>query len=308
MTKIHMSPKGVVITLMKGTAPERTDEIASLWEKYDPQVVLVTDAGHVTLNADKNRIAFDIKTMEVFWLIGFAGWRAIECYSPHVVVSTSTGQTIADLIKSDHGLTDVELAYKERRAAAQTLIAAVDPNSAPWPPDLPRPTPDRDLLDDAEYKTPFDLTCTAVAFTLFHEFRHVMLDRDGLRHRDVREEELACDAWAREFLTAKLADYARDHEHEYHEVLAKRSMGLALAALILHEITPFWDHGGNQQYFSVAARLQAILDNTSLPENNHFWVFAASLLIGIARQKNISLDDVPAMSALELTRALIGKL
>lgn len=148
----------------------------------------------------------------------------------------------------------------------------------------------------------------AVAFALFHEFRHVMLDRDDLRHKDAREEELACDAWAREFLTAKVADYAKGHGHEYHEVLAKRSMGLALAALILHEITPLWDHGGNQQYFSVAARLQAILENTPLPANNHFWVFAASLLIGIFRQKAISLDDVPAMSALELTRALIGEL
>jgi hypothetical protein len=71
------------------------------------------------------------------------------------------GQTIADLIKSDHSLADVELAYKERRPAAQTLIAAVDPNSAPWP--HPRPTPDRNLLHDAEYKTAFDLTRTAVA-------------------------------------------------------------------------------------------------------------------------------------------------
>ncbi len=148
----------------------------------------------------------------------------------------------------------------------------------------------------------------AVAFTLFHEFRHVMLDRDGMRHKDLREEELSCDAWARDFLTAKLAAYATDHGHDYEEVLAKRSMGLALAALILYEITPFWDHGGNQQYFSVAVRLQAILENTPLPPDSHFWVFTASLLIGILRQKHISLDDVSSTSALELTRALLGKL
>jgi hypothetical protein len=49
-------------------------------------------------------------------------------------------------------------------------------------------------------------------------------------------------------------------------------MGFALAALVLHEITPSWDHGGSQEYFSVATRLQAILDNTPLDENDELWV------------------------------------
>jgi Peptidase U49 len=243
----------------------------------------------------------------VFWLIGFGGWKAIECYSPHVICSTISGQTIADLINDDHGLGEVERAYKERRASAQTLIDAADPALAPWPPDLPRPNADRNTCNDAQYKVAFDLTCLAAAFALFHEFHHVMLDRDISRPSDRREEELACDVWAREFMTAKLAAYAKDNDHNYHEVLRKRSMGLALAALILHEITPVWDHGGNQAYFSVADRLQAILDNTPLPENDHFWVFAASLLIGILRQRHVTID-APAMSAKALTRYLIGRL
>jgi hypothetical protein len=98
--------------------------------------------------------------MEVFWLIGFAGWKAIECYSPHVVVSASTGQTIADLIKSDHSLAR---ACPERASSGSTdLDCSGGSHSAPWPPDLPRPTYDRNLPHDAEYKTAFDLTCTAV--------------------------------------------------------------------------------------------------------------------------------------------------
>jgi len=32
------------------------------------------------------------------------------------------------------------------------------------------------------------------------------------------------------------------------------AMALSLAALILHEITPEWDRGGNCEYFSVASR------------------------------------------------------
>ena len=186
--------------------------------------------------------------MDVFWLIGFGGWNAIECYSPHVVWSAASGQTVADLIRADQGLDDVERAYKERRGAAQTLIDAPDLDSAPWPPDLPRPSADRDALNDPQYRGAFDLTCLAVAFTLFHEFRHVMLDRVKARHDDRREEELACDVWAREFMTANLASYAEAHGHSFQDVLQKRSMGFALAALILHEITPVWDHGGNQEW------------------------------------------------------------
>ncbi len=302
-----VSPKQAVINLMRGTVPERVPEIDSLWASYDPEVVLVANAKHVTLNATKVRIEFDAKTIDVFWLIGFAGWKAIECYSPHVVCSAATGQTVAELIRADQGLDEVERAYKERRGAAQTLIDTPDLDSAPWPPDLPRPSADRDALSGPQYKVAFDLTCLAVAFTLFHEFRHVMLDRDNARHDDRREEELACDVWAREFMTSNLASYAASHGHAFQDVLRKRSMGFALAALILDEITPVWDHGGNREYFSVAARLTAILDNTQLPDNDHFWRFAASLLIGILRQKHIPMD-APAVSARELARHLIDKL
>jgi hypothetical protein len=302
-----LCPKEVVVGLMKGAVPERIDEIDSLWNRYNPEVFLVNNPKYVTLNANKDRIAFDANTMEAFWLIGFGGWKAIECYSPLVICSAATGQTVSDFIKDDDGLEEVERAYKERRAAAQTLINAADPASAPWPPDLPRPCADRDALDDRQYKAAFDLTCLAVAFTLFHEFQYVILDHDKKRPKDPREEEMTCDVMARDFMTAKVKGYAEANGHSYHKVLRKRSMGFALAALILHEITPVWEHGGNQQYFSIAARLEALLDNTPLPENDDFWIFAASLLIGIFRQKDVPID-APTMSARALTRYLIGRL
>jgi hypothetical protein len=307
MTNGDVSPKQAVIFLMKGAAPERADEIDALWTEYHPAVVLVDDATRVTLKADKDHIEFDAKTMDVFWLIGFAGWKAIECYSPLVICSAATGEPVADLIEDDNGLPDVERSYKERRAAAQTLIDAKTSALAPWPDDLPRPSADRDAFADDQYKVAYDLTCLAVAFTLFHEFRHVTLEFDDMRPSDLREEEIACDVWGREFMTVKLKAYAEAHGHNYHEVLRKRSMGLALAALILHEITPVWDHGGNRQYFAVADRLHALLEDTPLPGNDHFWIFAASLLIGIFRQKHIPID-APLLPAADLARYLIGKL
>lgn len=69
---------------MKAAAPESAAEIDGLWERYHPKVAVVEDQSGITLDATRERIAFDPKTMDVFWLIGFSGWRAIECYSPHV--------------------------------------------------------------------------------------------------------------------------------------------------------------------------------------------------------------------------------
>jgi hypothetical protein len=73
---------------------------------------------------------------------------------------------------------------------------------------------------------------------------------------DRREEELACDVWAREFVTVTAAAYAASKGSTYAEVLQRRSMSFVLAALILHEITPIWGHGGNGDYFPVAVRME----------------------------------------------------
>jgi hypothetical protein len=245
--------------------------------------------------------------MDVFWLIGFSGWRAIECYSPSVVLSGICRQPVASVLANDPGLPEIERAYKERRAAAQTLIDAADVETALWPPDIPRPNVDRDAFNDAQYKVAFDLTLLAVAFLAFHEFRHVIFGFEKDIPADQREEELACDVWAREYVTAKLAAYAQSNGHSYHEVLRKRSMAFALAALVISEITPFWEHGGNTKYFSVAARIQAIVDNTPLPDTDHFWIFVASLLVGIYRQRTMPIS-APPLLAKQLAQHLIDGL
>lgn len=291
------------MNIMIGASPERETEIRQLWRHYNPKV-LVEDVGGMTLNADRNQIAIDVKMIDVFWLIGFSGWRGIETYTPAVVASALCGMPIATVLQQDAGLGEVERAYKERIAAVHTFIKATDATTAPWPPDIPRPCANRDQLNDQQYKATFDVTGSAVAFTLFHEFRHVMLDRDGERPSDRPEEELACDVWAREFTTTKAAAYATSKGFNFADVLQRRSMSFALAALILHEITPIWEHGGNGDYFSVGTRMETILNNTPLAPDSHFWNFTAALLIGMCRQKHVQFNP-PAMSARDLSDYLV---
>lgn len=290
---------------MKAAAPERAAEIDGLWTRYSPRVVVVEDQSGISLDATRERIAFDPKTMDVFWLIGFSGWRAIECYLPHVILSAACEKTLHELFEGDDELPEVEHAYKERLAAARNLIEQRDADAAPWPDDLPHPVSDRDALDDDQHKATFDLVLISLAFAFFHEFRHVMLDVDGSRPSERREEELLCDVWAREFMTVKLEGYARSHSHDYREVLRKRSMGLALAALILHEITP--KYVLNPHYFSIKARLTALLADTKLPVDDNFWRFVAALLIGMFRREHRAFAP-PPMGARALAEHLLDLL
>ena len=78
MTKHFSSSSEVVMSLMVGAAPERQADIERLWQKYKPRVDIHDNACGITLNATGERIAFDLKTIDVFWLIGFSGWRAIR--------------------------------------------------------------------------------------------------------------------------------------------------------------------------------------------------------------------------------------
>lgn len=294
MSTAEILPEQIIRTLMKAAVPERAQEVDALWASYSPRVSVVEDKRGITLDATKDRIEFDPKTMEVFWLIGFSGWRAIECYSPHVLLSGCCARTLPELFAEDDELPEVELAYRERLATARSLIEQRDANAVPWPDDVPRPVPDREMLDGNQSKTAYDLVVLATAFAFFHEFRHVMLDRDQSRPSQRQEEELQCDVWAREFMTAKLARFASDNDHEYEEVLGKRSMGLALAALILHEITP--KHVANPHYFSIKTRLATLLRNTQLPDRSSFWSFMACLLVGIFRREHhaYSIRPLPA--------------
>ena len=89
------------------------------------------------------------------------------------------GQTVEDVVSVDRDLVEIERDYRERRVAARSLMEAVDVSQVAWPPDLPRPSADRNACTGGQYRAAFDLTLLAVASLLLHEFRHVMLATDG---------------------------------------------------------------------------------------------------------------------------------
>ncbi len=301
------SDRTIILHLLRGAVPERADEISGLWSQYGHAVEVAPSVKGVTMNANATRIKFDTKTIDFFWLLGFSAWRAIEVYSPALVIATFTGMKLDQALNIDDARGQYEFDYKQRIASAQSLIAAEQTDNIRWPADIPTPTDDRDGLGDDQHRTAFDLVAFALAFAFLHEFRHVMYCVDDSAPSTLAEEEIACDIWARDFMMSGLADYARAHGHHFAQVQQKRATGIAFAALIIHAMTPTHAHWGNRQYPPVAERLTAMLGGYSLPEASSFWLVTACLLISLMRQENRSLDIV-AHSNQEMVEMLLDRL
>ena len=165
----------IVLHLLRGAIPERADEISGLWSRYGHAVEVAPSTKGVTMNADASRIKFDTKTIDFFWLLGFSVWRAIEVYSPALLLATATGMPLDQALGVDAERGQYEFDYKQRVASAQSLIAAEQTADISWPADVPEPTADRDGLRDDQHKAVFDLVAKTarakeVAYALVNAF------------------------------------------------------------------------------------------------------------------------------------------
>jgi len=288
------SDQTIVLNLLRGAVPEKADEICRLWTEHQHSVEVAPSGANLTLDATSKRIKFDTKTVDFFWLLGFAAWRAIEVYAPALVLATSTGVSIDSALNADHGRGQLEFEFKQRIAAAHSLRLAGSTAAIEWPPDIPMPTADRASLGDVQAMVAFDLVGLAFAFALLHELKHVMFRATGDAPAAGYEEELACDTWARMTMTSNMAEYATDHGHTYAQVAQKRAMGIALAAVTVHAMTPPEAQWGNDDYPPLAERIRAMIDGHNLSEGSPFWTFTACLLIAIMRKENRQLNLVAA--------------
>lgn len=288
------SDQTIVLNLLRGAVPERADELCQLWAEHRHSVEVAPSGSSLTLNATSKRIKFDTKTVDFFWLLGFAAWRAIEVYAPALVLATSTGVSIDTALKVDHGRGQFEFDFKQRIAAAHSLQSAGSTAAIQWPADIPMPTADRASLGDAQAMAVSDLVGLAFAFAMLHELKHVMFRAAGDAPEAGYAEELACDVWARETMSSNMEEYADNHGYTYAQVAQKRAMGIALAAIIVHAMTPTHEKWGSNDYPPIAERIRAMIDGHNLSEGSPFWTFTACLLVAIMRQEGRQIELVAA--------------
>jgi hypothetical protein len=320
-------PAEYVENLLRGSAPERVEDIKALWKKYEPQFFVADDGPGVLLSANKKRIVFDRKTMAVYWLLSFAGWKVLECYSPAVYGSLPAGNlsgilglppdlvrksfppntTIAQVLDADDGLVEAESRFSGTIYIAQSILDADRMDETDWPRDIPPPEADREQLANKQDKATYDLAVISTAYAFCHELRHLMFAKDGDTPSSRPAEELACDAWAREFLTQNVAAYAKAQSVDAEAVLAKRSIAGTIGIFVLYETSERHGDAGSAEYPPIADRMNVTLADTPLDRNHKFWTTYACVLVAILRRRNARID-VTAQDAKQLCELLVEKI
>lgn len=308
------SDRAIVLNLLRGAVPERADEISKLWLDHRHAVEVAPNAQGSTMDATSNRIKFDTKTVDFFWLIGFSSWRAIEVYAPALTLAMANGGTVETALNIDDQRGQFEQDYRQRIASAHSLLLAADTADITWPDDVPMPTDSRESLTNGQDKAVFDLVALGLAFALLHEFKHVQEraleakeQTPEEERQDRAEEEMACDTWARAFMTTGIARYAAENGHSYAQVEQKRAMGIALASVAIHTMTPRHARWGSGEYPPIGDRLEAMIGGYKLLDSSPFWVFTACLLVSLMRQDGRRLDYTAA-SFREFVLTLLSEL
>jgi len=330
MTRIQNEepiPAEYVQRLLRGSAPERLDDIKALWNKYQPQFCMADDGPGALLSTNKERVVFDLKTMAVYWQLSFAGWKVLGCYSPAVYASLPAGNlsnllglpadlmrhsfppgtTIEHVLEADRGLADAEARFQESVYVARSILHADGMDETDWPADIPRPEAEREMFTDIEDTAAFDIAVISTAYAFCHELRHLMFARDQDTPLSRPDEELACDTWARQFLTENYAAYAKAQSVAADSVLAKRSIGGAIGIFVLYETTERIGDAGSENYPPLADRMNATLADTPLDRDHKFWTTYACVLVAILRRRNVRID-VRAQDAKNLCELLVEKI
>jgi hypothetical protein len=280
----NLIDRSIVDALLLAAAPEREADLEALWTKYDPGFVVEEDQAGLVFRASRDRITFSAKTFQHDWLVAFAAWKAFRAYSPAIVVADFLAKPLSpEMLTDDTGLSAEVASSDELLYCARELRRADSADQVTWPPDIPAPAPDSAGFS-IESQAAFNLLSIATAATFLHEVRHLRYFQDEDVPAIRRDEEKLCDEYAREFLTSYSHEYARVVAKPTAAILNLRTMGMALAAYIIHEATPIDQQGGSDDYPSSADRFISLVGDPDLPDGCDCWVFASALLLSALKR------------------------
>jgi hypothetical protein len=296
----------IIENLILGAAPERAAKLQEIWRKHNPEFVVVPDSRGFTLKArdSDRRIIYDLKTLRMFPLLAHAAWRVFVCHVPHVLTSFWTGRPIdGQMMWNDENFPGVRAAFEAFLDVAQNAVNAPTADDISWPKDLCDVTADPSTLT-TEQRAIRDLSLMALAYAFLHEIRHVMFRDPSEPRLDDAAEELACDAFARDFLLEQVGDYAEKSCEPINAILAKRAAAISVGAFAVYEVTAPEQRRGSSAYPPFADRFETLITGVAIPTESYLWVFAATLLLAILRRQNFT-AALSAKTPDELCRIMI---
>ena len=209
--------------LFEGAAPERLDELKSLWDKYHPRFNVLPDAGEegdFIFDAGTYRdVRFNHRVMRAFWVSSFAAW---EAYST-LAISIQCG-VVADFNRLNALVKCVE-----------EILESDIPESVIFPEGIPEPGTLVDASSETETRAAGELAILAVGWALLHEVKHIQHQQDGssapldAKPEDCHSEEHSCDSFATSFLLDTVDIYAEEHNVRPALVRQKRQSGIYFA-------------------------------------------------------------------------------
>ena len=113
MTVGNIGPTEIAFKLIADCAPERKDCLAEFWTKYSICFEEIGGRRGIVLNADKDRVQFARKDLQVMWYLGFSLWKSIALISPSIVLSALAGTTSSAVLSLDDELGDMEVYYRQ---------------------------------------------------------------------------------------------------------------------------------------------------------------------------------------------------
>lgn len=278
-------PTEAIRSLMDGVAPERTSEIAAIFEQLKPQFEISSRArgyGGFAALEQRNVVLIAPNTIDAVWFLSFAAWHAFRARIPEAVLGLRKGGTVD---AEDPGYYDDMQASRGAAVLAKRLVREHPFPQTPWPDYVPHPqdvlaAQDRgDSGQSIEHVAVKDLSLFALSYILSHELRHLLFNsgREGVSPLD---EELACDEFAVEMILGRANEWRPNDgsDVDSSKVLLKRSLGLFIGFFVLHAFTPDGHRGAQWNYPSLLARLKIIVNAITLPDDHDVWLVGITLL------------------------------
>jgi Peptidase U49 len=288
-----------VLEAVFGSAPERKQEIEQLWKDYSPKFLQADDkSGFVLEGGPFGMVLFTRRTMFQIRILGFAATRAFVDYGGVIYIAGLFGRFSHDAI--------LEVPADNCNALIAAVIELRETQQLKafkWPVGVPHPNQGKPK--NLFGMLTFDLLVMAAAYVFLHEVEHVRGRSDSAKNMTPKDEELACDKFARQMLLGRIEDYAKESGYPLNVLTTKRAMSIALASFLLLVMTPPKMWGGSDAHPPVVERIKALTNSLALTPSDHFWIYLSSLLIAHLRFHRIGLPAIKSFRAQDICFELL---
>ncbi len=264
--------------LLGGVIPEREREMREYLGKYAPIFFRCDDRPGFFIEAGPYGILkFTQRTMHQMWILGFAANQALNSYSSALAILRLNSENLdTNTIAQIPGQEQEDNKYANIIDSVYKLAKVSRPSEFDWPSTVP--IPNKKPTDMVGAAT-FDLICMAGAYVILHEMKHIAFSIDGTAPANTHEEEHACDLFAKSMMLSEIEAYSRQSGYDLSRLKSKRAISISLALFFMLVITPQKSWAGTETHPSIKSRIESLVNDLSIHDDDILWVYMASLLL-----------------------------